>query len=63
VVEHLALTRLGLGNQVLVEYVQHILADLLELKLNLLAVFTDGANVLIGTLGLLLLLDGRDNPP
>ena len=62
-VEDLALARLSLGDQELVQHVQHILAHLLELELNLLAVVADGAHVLVGALGLLLLLDGRDDPP
>jgi hypothetical protein len=47
VVEDLGLARLGLGNERIVEYVEHILADLLELLLNLLAVFPDGVDVLV----------------
>jgi hypothetical protein len=39
------------------------LADFLEFGLNLLTVVTDGRNMLIGTLGLLLLLDRRDYAP
>jgi hypothetical protein len=39
------------------------LADFLEFGLNLLAVVTDSRNMLIGTLGLLLLLDRRDYAP
>jgi hypothetical protein len=39
------------------------LADFLEFGLNLLTVITDGRNMLIGTLGLLLLLDRRDYAP
>jgi hypothetical protein len=63
VVEDLGLARLGLGDEGVVEDVEDILADLLELGLDLLAVFTDGANVLLGALGLLLLLDrGNDAP-
>lgn len=62
-VEDLALAGLSLGNEALVEDVENILADLLELGLNLLAVLADDANVLIGALGLLLLLDARDDAP
>ena len=63
VVENLGLARLGLGNEGLVEDVQDILADLLELGLDLLAVVADGADVLLRALGLLLLLDrGNDAP-
>ena len=39
------------------------MADFLEFGLNLLTVVTDGRNMLIGTLGLLLLLDRRDYAP
>jgi len=63
VVEDLALPGLGLGNQALVEHVEDILAHLLELGLDLLAVLADDADVLIGTLGLLLLLDAGDDAP
>jgi hypothetical protein len=63
VVENLRFARLGLWNQGLVENIEDILADLLELSLDLLAVIADGCDVLIGTLGLLLLLDGGDDAP
>lgn len=63
VVEDLGFTRFGLGDQRLVEDVENILADLLELQFNLLAVFTDGADVLVRAPGLLLLLDGGDDAP
>ena len=56
-VEHLALTSLGLGNQAVVEDVEHILADILKLGLDLLAVLADDADMLVRALGLLLLLD------
>ena len=39
------------------------MTDFLEFGLNLLTVVTDGRNMLIGTLGLLLLLDRRDYAP
>lgn len=52
VVEDLGLSRLGFGNQRLVENIEHILADLLKLILDLLAVITDGADVLVRALGL-----------
>jgi len=57
VVEDLGLSRLSLGNQGLVQNVKNILADFLEFGLDLLAVIADGANMLVGTLGLLLLFD------
>ena len=58
VIENLRLARLGLGDEMLVQHVEHILAHLLELGLDLLAVVTNGANVLIRALGLLFLFDG-----
>jgi hypothetical protein len=63
VVEDLGLSGLGLGDQGVVQDVEDILADQLELGLDLLAVVADGGNVLVGTLGLLLLLDRRDYAP
>jgi hypothetical protein len=63
VVEDLGLARLGLGNEGVVKDVEDILADLLELGLDLLAVVADGANVLLRALGLLLLLDRGDDAP
>lgn len=63
VVEDLGLARLGLGDERLIEDVEDVLADLLKLGLDLLSVFADGANVLIRALGLLLLLDRRDDAP
>lgn len=63
VVEHLGLASLGLGDQGLVKDVQDILADLLQLSLDLLAVITDDGDVLLRALGLLLLLDGGDDAP
>ena len=63
VVEDLALARLGLGDQALVEHIEHILADALQLLLDLLAVLADDANVLVGTLGLLFLLNAGDDAP
>ena len=62
-VEDLALASLGLGDEALVKNVEDILADLLKLKLDLLAVLADDANVLLGALGLLLLLDAGDDAP
>ena len=62
-VEDLALASLGLVDEALVENAKDILADLLELELDLLAVLADDANVLLGTLGLLLLLDAGDDAP
>ena len=62
-VEDLGLSGLGLWNQGLVKDIEDILADLLELGLNLLAVIANGGDVLLGSLGLLLLLDGGDDAP
>ena len=63
VVEDLALASLGLGDKALVKNVEDILADLLELELDLLAVLADDTDVLVGALGLLLLLDAGDDAP
>jgi len=63
VVEDLGLSRGGVGNEGLVEDVEDILANLLKLAFDLVAVLLDGADVLLGTLGLLLLLDGGDDTP
>lgn len=63
VVEDLGLARGSVGNQGLVEDVKDILADLLELKLDLRAVLLDGGDMLVGALGLLLLLDRGDDAP
>ncbi len=62
-VKDLGLAGLGLGDERVIEDVENILADLLELCLDLLSVVADGANVLLGPLGLLLLLDGGDDAP
>lgn len=56
-VEDLALASLGLGDEAVVENVKDILANLLKLGLDLLAVVADDADVLVRSLGLLLLLD------
>jgi hypothetical protein len=63
VVEDLGLAGLGLRDQGVVQDIEDILADLLELGLDLLAVVADGGDVLVGALGLLLLLNGRDDAP
>ena len=63
VVEHLALARLGLWDKAVVEDVEHILADVLKLGLNLLAVVADDADVLVRALSLLFLLDAGDDAP
>jgi hypothetical protein len=63
VIKDLGLARLGLWDQGLIENVEDILADLLELGLDLLTIIADGRDVLLGALGLLLLLDRGDNAP
>ena len=49
-VKDFGLSRLGLWNQRLVKNVKNVLANLLELGLDLLAVFPDGTNVLVSSL-------------
>ena len=63
VVEDLGLSRFGLGDKGIVKDVKHILADLLEFGLDLLAIVADGGDMLVRALGFLLLLNGRDNSP
>jgi hypothetical protein len=63
VVENLGLARLSLGDESLVEDIEDILADPLELGLDLLAVVADGGDMLVRALGFLLLLDRRDDAP
>lgn len=61
-VKDLGLGRVGLGDQVLVEEPVHVVADFLNLGLDLDFVGTEEVEEL-GALGLFLLLDGRDGPP
>jgi len=63
VVEDLGLAGGGMGNQGVVQDIKDVLANLLKLGLDLVAVVADGGNVLVGTLSLLLLLDGGDDSP
>lgn len=63
VVENLGLAGGGVGDEALVQDIENILADLLELELDLAAVLLDGGDVLVRALGLLLLLDGGDDAP
>lgn len=63
VIENLGFARLSFGNQRLIKHVEDILADTLEFGLDLLTVVTDGPDVLVGALGLLLLFDGGDYAP
>src|SRR5689334_15000153 len=57
VVEDLGLAGLGLRNQSFVEDIENVLADFLELCFDLLTVISDGSDVLVRALGLLLLLN------
>jgi hypothetical protein len=57
VVEDLGLAGSGVGDEAVIQNIENILADLLELELNLAAVLLDGGDVLVRALGLLLLLD------
>lgn len=63
VVEDLGLASLSLGDERLVQNIENILANTLQLVLDLLAVVTDDGDVLFGALGFLLLLDGGDDTP
>lgn len=63
VVEDLGLARGSVRDKGVVQDVEDILADLLELQLDFSTVLLDGADVLVGALGLFLLLDGRDDAP
>ena len=63
VVEDLALASLSLRDEALVEHVEHILTDVLELRLDLLTILADDADVLLRALGLLFLLDAGDDAP
>lgn len=50
VVKDLRLARLGFWDERLVKHIEHVLADLLKLGLDLLTIVTDGANVLVRAL-------------
>jgi hypothetical protein len=63
VVEDLGLAGLRRGDEVLVQDLEDVLADLGELGLDLLAVLLDEGDLRLVALGLLLLLDGGDDPP
>jgi hypothetical protein len=63
VVEHLRFTGLGRGNQVLVQNLEDVFADLSELLLNCLTVFLDEFDLSFVAFRLLLLLDGGDDSP
>lgn len=62
-VEDLGLARGGRGNEVLLENVEDVLADLCELSLDLLPVCLDHDNLGLIALGLFLLLNRRDDAP
>lgn len=62
-VENLGLASGGVGDEALVQDIENVLADLLELELDLAAVLLDGGDVLVRALGLLLLLNGGDDAP
>jgi hypothetical protein len=57
VVEDLGLASLSRGNEVLIENVEDVLADLLKLGFDGLTVFLDELDLSLVALGLLLLLD------
>jgi hypothetical protein len=63
VVEDLGFARSGRGDEVLFEHVQNVLADFGELSLNLFPIRLDHVDLSLITLGLFLLLDGRDDTP
>jgi hypothetical protein len=63
VIENLGFARLSLGDEELVEDVQDILANILQFGLDLLAIFADDRNMLIGAFRFLFLFDGGNNPP
>ena len=63
VVEDLGFSALSRGDQVAVKALKNVLADLGQLGLDLLAVLLDKSNLGLVALGLLLLLDGRDDAP
>jgi hypothetical protein len=63
VVEDLGLAALGRGDEVLLEDLKDVFADLAELGLDLLTVLLDQADLGLVALALLLLLDGGDDAP
>jgi len=63
VVEDLGFSSLGLGDQAIRENIKDILANLLQLSLDLLPVAADCLEVLLSALGLFLLFNGRDDSP
>lgn len=63
VVEDLGLAALGRGDQVLVENLEDIIADLGQLSLDLLTVLLDEGDLGLVALGLFFLFDGGDDSP
>merc|ERR1712000_280966 len=63
VIEDLGLASLSRGDQVLVENVEDIFADLAELLLDCLTVFFDELDLRLIAFGFLLLFDGCDDSP
>jgi hypothetical protein len=63
VIKDLGLSRLGLGDQRFIQNIKNILADFLKFSLDLLAVITNGRNMLVGAFRLFLLLDWGDDAP
>lgn len=62
-VEDLGLAGLSGNDQVLVENLEDVLADLPKLLLDCLTIFLDELDLRLIAFGLLLLLDRRDDPP
>lgn len=62
-IEDLRLARLSRWDEVLVEDLKDVLADLRELGLDLLAVLLDERSLRLVALRFLLLLDGSDDSP
>lgn len=62
-IEHLGFSRLRLWDQGFVKDIKDVTTNLLQLRLDLLTVFADLSDMFVGALGLLLLLDTRDNSP
>jgi len=63
VVKDLGLSALSRRNEMLVKNFENVLADLGKLGLDLLAVLLDEADLVLVSLGLLLLLNGADDSP
>lgn len=62
-VEDLGFTRFGGSDQVLVQNLEDVFADLSEFLLDLLSVVLDELNLSLVALGFLLLLDRSDDSP